>query len=634
MIDNYGFVKVATANFEIEIGNPEQNADKIIALLHQAEESDVNILAFPELCITGYTCADLFLNRELLDRSEKAIEMIKNESVGINSILFAIGAPIEVRGMLFNTAVIICGGHILAIIPKTYIPNYAEFQEKRWFNSGLNAVCDIVDHYAGEEKITFGTDVIIDSVNGAKVSVELCEDVWCANPPSSRHSEYGANIILNLSASNDVISKTKYRENLIAMQSARCNCAYVYVSSGIGESTTDLIFSGHSIIANAGAIVLSEKNTGIMNDAVIDVEKLIHDKMKNNSSAYNKHNTGYTTITYKKYLQPSCSIMPTYMNPHPFVPGDITERAERCKEIMRLQAAGLVGRMKATGIKRLVLGISGGLDSTLAFLVAKEAVQILDLPMTNIVGITMPGFGTTDKTKGNSFALMGAGGCTMKEIDITNACKQHMKDIGHAENEYDITYENVQARERTQILMDVANQEGALVVGTGDMSELALGWCTYNADHMSMYNVNVSIPKTLVKFLVNTYADNCENDALKKVLYSISETVISPELLPPDKNGNIAQSTEAIIGKYDYHDFFLYHFLRNGFSKEKIVALAKIAFGQENTNAIEKDAETFFYRFYTQQYKRSCLPDGPKVGTISLSPRGDWRMPSDMKYSY
>lgn len=621
----YGFAKIATAAFTVSVGNVKDNVKSVIELINKAESRENDVIVFPELTLTGYTCGDLFLqsylDKDVLDGLEQILEQTDGK------ILSVIGMPLRKDGMLFNCAVLIQHKKILVVVPKTFIPNYGEFYEKRWFVPASCRLTDQIELPGGTYPFT--PDLIVQTRNGLKVACEICEDLWVNMPPSSMHTLYGANLIVNPSASNEVITKSNYRRNLVSMQSARCICAYAYASAGAGESTTDLVFSGQHMIAVNGSIVAEQKeNTGLL-EAIVDIEKLENDRIKFNSTAYEVPRKQYTILATPENKQ-STRILPDSINPYPFVPSEEKKRDERCKEILHLQAAGLTERIQKTGIQKLVIGISGGLDSTLALLVAIEACDRLKMPHANIIGITMPGFGTTKLTKGNSDILMERLGIDARTIDIKAACSQHMKDIDHSENTYDVTFENVQARERTQILMDVANQEGALVVGTGDLSELALGWCTYNGDHMSMYAVNVSIPKTLVKYLVSTYA--MLHEEVREVLDSICNTLISPELLPPDKNGEIRQSTESTIGKYDLHDFFLYHFIRNGFSKEKIQILAQIAFPDVKTDEIKNTLDLFYKRFYGQQFKRSCLPDGPKIGTVSLSPRGDWRMPSDVCY--
>ena len=622
-MSKFGYIKVATGTYNVAVGNVKKNTESMIQLMEQAQKEQVELLLFPELSLTGYTCQDLFLQRRLTDQAMQGLEKVCQNSIGKN-MLIVVGVPLRVEGMLFNCAAFCYNGRVEAVVPKTYIPTYHEFYEKRWFSQASNCLVDQVELFGSQ--VPFGTNIIVETKSGMKVAAEICEDLWVNLPPSSVHTVYGANIIVNPSASNDLVSKKEYRRNLVSMQSARCLCAYVYASSGEGESTTDLIFSNHCMISENGRMNQESSSVGLMT-ALIDVEKLENDRIKMNSFAWNVPEVKQQYRRVQIDMDSSHEELPQEVNPYPFIPCDETEREERCKEILGMQARGLYERLKKIGVKKVVIGISGGLDSTLALLVTKRAFEMLQLPMENIICITMPGFGTSNHTKHNSLTLMELCNVTSRVIDIKAACNQHFKDIDHPTDQYDVTYENVQARERTQILMDVANKENAIVIGTGDLSELALGWCTYNGDHMSMYAVNVSIPKTLVRYLVMAYAHM--EPELYEVLTSICDTEISPELLPLDANGKIQQKTEGTIGKYDLHDFFLYNFIRNGYSKEKIFALAKIAFPKVKETEIEVTLNRFFQRFFTQQFKRSCLPDGPKVGSVSLSPRGDWRMPSD-----
>ncbi len=633
MRNKYDFINVATASFEVAIGNVEKNTTHIINLIEKAVKLNVELVLFPELSISGYTCSDMFLRTEVAENSlkglTKIIESTKNTSGDVKPVI-AVSLPVRKHGKLFNCNAFVQDGKLLALVPKTYLPNYNEFYEKRWFASSLEKDGDTI--VINGQTVPFTTDVIIESETGMAIACEICEDLWVENPPSSTHCTYGANVIVNPSASNEIVTKRDYRTNLVSMQSAKCNCAYLYASAGIGESTTDVVYSGHHLICQTGSIVKNQtqkfNEDELLVTALIDIEKIENDRVKLNSyrPTLDKKYTYINVCTTTKQL----SHLPSYVNPYPFIPSDLEKRTERCKEIMEIQALGLATRLKKINCKKTVIGISGGLDSTLALLVMKEAYDLLGYPYSDIIAITMPGFGTSKQTKSSADRLMEAIGVTSYTIDITEACKVHMKDIGQPEDLYDVTYENVQARERTQILMDMANKTGGIVVGTGDLSELALGWCTYNGDHMSMYAVNVSVPKTLVRFIIETYGNN-SNPFLKQVLEDICNTTISPELIPPDENGNIAQDTEAAIGKYDLHDFFLYNYIRNGFGKEKIKDLAVVAFKPLNIGEaqISETLDTFIRRFRTNQFKRSCLPDGPKVGSVALSPRGDWRMPSD-----
>ena len=614
----YGYIKVATASFDVQVAGVSANVKNMIRLVQQAREQQVELLVFPELCITGYSCGDLFLSKGLLNRTLEGLKQLADATAGSLCLVVA-GAPLRHNERLYNCAVFIQDGKLRGIVPKSYIPNYKEFYEKRWFASGRQIQADV------EMGVPFGTNVMMKLGSEVRVAAEVCEDLWVSDCPSIRHCLNGADLVANLSASNETVSKKAYRQDLVKMQSAKCMCGYIYASSGEGESTTDLVFSGHCMIAENGSIKAESyrEKEGLLT-ALIDVQKLQNDRMRMNSENDAVDMDAYVRVELKR---DSFGHLPEHMDAYPFVPADQEKRENRCQEILELQAGGLYERLKKTGIRKSVIGISGGLDSTLALLVTLEAYRQLGRPASDLIAITMPGFGTSERTRTNSERLMALAGVTARTIPIAAACRQHMQDIGHAQDVYDVTYENIQARERTQILMDVANQEGGLVIGTGDLSETALGWCTYSGDHMSMYAVNISIPKTLVKYLVSAYGRM--HPEFAEVLTSICETVISPELLPLAADGAISQSTEAAIGKYDLHDFILYHFVRNGFERDKILALAQVAFPQVDRETIAKTTETFFRRFFSQQFKRSCMPDGPKVGSVSLSPRGDWRMPSD-----
>ena len=631
----YGFYKVAAVTFPIVLGDVFENAKRICDYIKKAEKEHVQLLVFPELSLTGYTCGDMFLRKELSEQTEYALRDIKTATSG-NRVLVCVGMPVEDHGKLFNCAVYIQSGEIKGVVPKTYIPNYGEFYEKRWFVSATcrtsNTICLLGD------TVPFSEKLLLKGESDVVIATEICEDLWVDSPPSGLLSRAGATIIVNPSASNDLIGKRKYRRDLVKMQSGRCRAGYVYASSGAGESSTDLVFSGHCIIAENGKILA--ETTDIMQDEamivnVIDIEKCVNDRRKYNSDVWVNVPD---IVSNRIFVSGFPYDLPDKVEPYPFVPKNKEERKQRCAEILKLQAKGLIQRIKATGLDNAVIGISGGLDSTLALLVTCIAFDALGISRKHIYTFTMPGFGTTNKTKGLAEELMEHLGTTYASIDIKAACTQHLKDIGHPLNVYDITYENVQARERTQILFDKANMLNALVIGTGDLSELALGWCTYNGDHMSNYAVNVGVPKTLVKYLVDTYADIYAEDngtrSTKGILKEIVDLPISPELLPTDKNVEMAQKTEASIGKYDLHDFFLYHYLRNGFGKEKILAIAKIAFPKVTEEEISKTLDIFYHRFRTQQFKRSCIPDGPKVGSVALSPRGDLRLPSDLMKMY
>lgn len=649
-MDKYGFTRVAAISPEhISIGNPVDNVKEIIRCIEQARKSDVEIAVFPELCITGYTCGDLFNHKILLDNSIRGLEEIKNYLKSkYKDIVVFVGMPIRAENKLFNCAVALSGHGIIAVIPKTYIPNYNEFYEMRYFSSS-NEIKNHTINLFGKE-VTFDSNTIID-VNGVKVSAEICEDAWAPITPGSYHCIAGAQIICNLSASNELVSKRDYRKNLIKSISATGICGYVYSSASRDESTSDTVYSGHTIICENGSCL---KESAFPNNkeiiiADIDIQRLDADRTKSTSylGSYPEH-----TVVIGR-IDPVQWVTNRKVSLTPFVPKNINERAE---EILDIQAAGLAQRLKKTGIKKAVIGISGGLDSTLALLSTVRAFNMLNLDKKGIIGITMPGFGTTKGTLNNSLKLMEYLEITSRTIDIKAACIQHLKDIGHNSDKFDIAYENTQARERTQILMDVANMEGALVIGTGDLSELALGWCTYNGDHMSMYAINCSIPKTLVRHLVKYFADvygaderlattanminvlsgkKSKGGMIAECLYSILDTPVSPELLPPNEDGTIAQKTEDSIGNYNIHDFTMYYMIRFGFGPEKIYHLfmnSKVDDSNwNNISGIEviNNMKIFYRRFFSQQFKRNCVPDGIKVGSISLSPRADWRMPSD-----
>lgn len=625
----YGFYKVAACSFPVSLGNVHANADTMVSYIKRAVEENVQLLVFPELSLTGYTCADLFLREEFYEEAEYALRTILSATKG-NHILVCVGMPVHEHGKLFNCAVYVQSGEIKGVVPKTYIPNYNEFYEKRWFVSSncrtSDTICLCHQRVPFSENLLLHSDLESDNV---VIGTEICEDLWVDSPPSGLLTRAGATIIVNPSASNDLIGKKAYRRDLVKMQSGRCRSGYVYASCGAGESSTDLVFSGHCMIAENGKMITEGTDTYIT--GVIDVEKCVNDRRKFNSDVWSKA----PEITESKIVTDAWPvILPEKVERYPFVPSNKNALSERCEEILSLQVRGLTQRLRATGINKMVLGLSGGLDSTLALLVCVETAKKLNLSTENVHCITMPGFGTSEKTLSISKKLAEVFHTTLKEVNICAACEQHLKDIEHSANEYDITYENVQARERTQILFDYANMVNGLVIGTGDMSELALGWCTYNGDHMSNYAVNTGVPKTLVKWIVNTYVICSDDTKISQVLKDIVDLPISPELLPTDENGDIKQKTEESIGKYDLHDFFLYHYMRNGFSREKIFALAKIAFDNIAEAEIGKTLDIFYKRFRTQQFKRSCIPDGVKIGSVSLSPRGDLRMPSDLAVLY
>ncbi|MGN8914143.1 NAD(+) synthase [Anaerofustis butyriciformans] len=631
-MNNYGFIKVATGVPKVKVANPDYNKEQIIKLIDKANEQNVKILITPELSISAYTCADLFFQDTLLDQCEKALYEITEYTKEID-IALVVGMPIRYKNALYNCAVIMLRGEILGIIPKQYIPIHNEFYEKRWFASGRDVYDEIK---IANQTVPFG-QMLFKLREDLTVGIEVCEDLWVPIPPSSNLALSGANLILNISASNEVVSKDEYRTNLIVSQSAKCLCGYMYVSAGVHESTTDLLFGGSSVIAENGILLNKGKRFERENEltcAYVDMGKLNFQRRQNMSFNDNKreYDMEYDVIE-KTFIDNEISDFDRYVDAHPFIPSDENLRIERCNEIFSIQSSALAKRLEHTGLKKLVVGISGGLDSTLALLVASETMKLLNLPSENIIGITMPGFGTTDRTYTNALDLMKSLNVTIKEISIKEAATLHMKDIEHDINIHDITYENTQARERTQILMDMANKHGAILVGTGDLSEMALGWCTYNGDHMSMYGVNASVPKTLVSHLVRTVA-MISDEKTKEILLDILDTPISPELLPPTKDGKIEQKTEANIGPYELHDFFLYNFIRCGAKKNKLHFLAKQAFKEKYSDEIiEKWLNNFMRRFFISQFKRSCTPDAPKVGSVSLSPRGDFRMPSDADFS-
>ena len=633
-LSKYGFVRVGAACPQIRIADPAYNIARILELLEENKALGLQVITFPEMSITGYTCADLFHQTGLLLEAEKQLKILLESTAGLNTVI-AVGMPVKSGNQLFNCAVVFHKGIILGVVPKTFIPNYNEFYEYRWFAPASKRISKSI-MLCGQQA-PFNENLLFkDEASELCIGVEICEDLWTPIPPSSYHTLHGANLILNLSASNDIVEKAEYRRILVCQQSARCIAGYVYASAGESESTTDVVFGGHGLIAENGAVLAEQRfkeNEGIYQD--IDIGRLMNDRRKMNSFMGGPGNMDYE-VAYFHMKQTEVRKLYRKVNPYPFVPSNKDARDTRCREIFKIQAAGLKQRIIKSGIKKMVIGISGGLDSTLALLVCAEACEQLRLPMENIIAVTMPGFGTSGRTYSNAITLMKELGTSAREISIKEACIQHFKDIGLDENVYDVTYENAQARERTQILMDISNKEGGLVVGTGDLSELALGWSTYNGDHMSMYAVNVSIPKTLVRYLVEWYAElnKAERPLIAKALCDVCSTPVSPELLPLDSEGKIAQKTEEIVGSYELHDFFLYNMIRGGYSPSKIVLLAEIAFeGKYDRNTILKWLEVFLKRFFTQQFKRSCMPDGPKVGSIALSPRGDWRMPSDASSS-
>ncbi len=632
----FGFLRVASVTPDVYVADCFKNAEEIIKYTIQADEGGASAVVFPELSVTGYTCGDLFLQESLIQGAKDALDVIAEKTSDID-IIICVGIPFEYDGKLFNCCAVLHKGKIIGIVPKTSLPNYNEFYEKRWFTEALpeNEVVFINGY-----EVPFGTKLLFRDKNNCDFvfAIELCEDLWTAIPPSSYHTLAGAKVIFNLSAGNEITGKDIYRRNLVSSQSARLLCGYVYSCAGEGESTTDVVFSGHNIIAENGRVLKESKRfeNGII-FADLDLQYIASERRKNTSfKILQSSSNGYKNV-YFEVKEKDCELN-RYVDSMPFVPSDIKERDKRCEEIITIQALGLKKRIAHIGCKSVVVGISGGLDSTQALIVIAKAFEMLGLDNKGIVTVTMPCFGTTDRTYQNAIKLCKALGTTLLEIDIKDAVLKHFDDLEHDPNIHDLTYENSQARERTQLLMDISSKYKGFVVGTGDLSELALGFATYNGDHMSMYGVNCSIPKTLIRYLIKYVADNptghFDNESISETLLDIIDTPVSPELLPPDENGEISQVTEDIVGPYELHDFFLYNFMRMGFSADKIIYLAKVAFkGTYDDEVIEKWFNTFIRRFFAQQYKRSCLPDGPKVGSVSLSPRGDWRMPSDARNS-
>lgn len=637
-----GFLRVAACSPAVAVADIDANINNIITLADEAAAAGARVAVFPEMSVTGYTCADLFHQQTLIEAVDRGLRRLLDEC-NESLALAVVGAPVIFEGSMYNCAVMLRRGRVLGVVPKTFLPNYNEFYEKRWFASALTVAPGASVNIAGS-CVPFGTDLIFD-VDGIGIGAELCEDLWAPVPPSCRLALSGAEVLVNLSASDDIIGKYDYLRSLIAQQSARCLAAYVYSSAGYGESSTDLVFDGKTVICENGRILAEGDRHAAGNKlqvADIDIDAIRRDRMHNitfgdcaaaNSAAVRRIACTSDLSDKSDPSDKSDNLYTTLLrsvDPHPFVPADKHHLAERCRDIIHIQSRGLRRRLDAIRCKSLVVGISGGLDSTLALLVAVDAFDEAGLDRRGIVGVTMPGFGTTDRTHDNAVTLMQSLGVTTREISIAAAVNQHFSDIGHDASVHDVTYENSQARERTQILMDVANQVGGIVLGTGDLSELALGWATYNGDHMSMYGVNAGVPKTLVRHLVTYFADTCDNAVTAAALRDIVDTPISPELIPADEHGNITQKTEDLVGPYELHDFFLYYTLRYGYSPRKVYLLARTAFAGIHSDAvIKKWLATFYRRFFTQQFKRSCLPDGPKVGSVTLSPRGDWRMPSD-----
>lgn len=621
-----GFIKIACATPDVKVADCVHNSEQILELIKEANAKGVKAVCFPELCITGYTCGDLFLQSVLLDEAENALIKLAENTADMD-IVCVVGLPLVNNGKLYNCAGVFHKGKILGAVPKVNLPNYSEFYEARHFTKGVEQGTLTLKNGV---TVPFGTNNIFSCENfpNFRIGIEICEDLWVADTPSVKLAQNGATVIFNLSASDETIGKADYRRSIVKAKSGSLLCVYAYTDAGIGESTTDMIFAGHNMIYENGSRIAESKKfeTGLITGD-IDIDKMVSERRRSTTFRI-RENDNMNYISFR--LEETETAIERYFAKTPFVPDMADDRNERCEEILNMQAVGLMTRLRHIGCKNAVLGLSGGLDSTLALIVAVHAFDMLGLDRKGIITVTMPCFGTTDRTYTNACRLAEGYGATLKEINIKESVKCHFKDIGQSESVHDVTYENSQARERTQVLMDIANQQNGIVIGTGDLSELALGWATYNGDHMSMYAVNASIPKTLVRWLVKYEADVLKDSGLKAVLNDVLDTPVSPELLPPEENGNIAQKTEDVVGPYELHDFFLYYMLRFGYSPLKIYRIAKIAF--RNTyeeSVILKWEKTFIRRFFSQQFKRSCLPDAPKVGSVTLSPRGDFRMPSD-----
>ena len=620
-----GFIKVAALTPKVTVADTQANRKEICRLMDEAEAKGAKILVFPELCITGYTCGDLFYQQVLLREAKKELLAIAKYTQRKDYLAF-VGLPLEYNGKLYNVAAAVTQGKVLGLVPKTHIPNYNEFYERRHFAPGMKQPVPVA--LDEDTVVPMGTRVLFQcrQMPELKIGAEICEDVWAPNPPGVEHALAGATLLVNLSASDETTGKDMYRKSLVTGQSGRLICGYVYCSAGDGESTQDVVYSGHNLIAENGTLLAESRR--FCNESIyteLDMVRLNEERRR--MSTFMTSDESYINVEFS--LKEEKTELTRFVDPAPFVPGNKADREKRCEEIFMIQAMGLKKRLEHTHAATAVVGISGGLDSTLALLVMVKAFDLIGKDHKDIVAVTMPGFGTTDRTYDNAVSLIKSLGATFREVSIVDSVRVHFKDIGQDEAVHDVTYENGQARERTQILMDIANKSGGMVIGTGDMSELALGWATYNGDHMSMYGVNASVPKTLVRHLVCYYADTCADETLQKVLYDVLDTPVSPELLPPE-DGKISQKTEDIVGPYELHDFFLYYILRFGCTPKKIYRLANYAFaGTYDTETIQKWLKTFYRRFFSQQFKRSCLPDGPKVGSVALSPRGDLRMPSD-----
>lgn len=636
---NYGFYRVACASPELKVCDCSFNSEKIVDAVRQADSEGCSLVVFPELSVTGYTCGDLFLQTELQRAAVNALEFIARKTASTSAVIL-VGLPVSVDSAIYNCAAVIQKGKVLAVIPKTFIPNYGEFYERRYFSPASNAGRTEINLSEKFHSVPFGTDILIEDSNGSGfvLGLELCEDLWVPLPPSVNAALSGATVIANLSGSNEIIGKAEYRRSLVKMQSAHTVSAYLYANAGHDESTQDVVYSGHCLICENGSLLVESKlfQSGIIYSD-IDVERLLQERRR--TTTFSQCAAGSSPsyrIIPAEIRQPriKTSSLCRYVDSHPFVPSSVEERSSRCAAVIQLQAEGLAKRLRHIRCTSAVIGLSGGLDSTLALLVTCKAFDLCGIDRSGILAVTMPCFGTTDRTYNNACKLAESSGVSLKEVRIADSVRQHFKDIGQDENVHDVTYENGQARERTQVLMNLANKSNGIVIGTGDLSELALGWCTYNGDHMSMYGVNSSIPKTLVRYLVNWFKDEAssENPVLSEVLQDILDTPVSPELLPP-KDGKISQKTEDLVGPYELHDFFLYYILRFGFSPEKILFLADCSDLPFDHDFKLKWLRTFYRRFFTQQFKRSCMPDGAKVGTVNLSPRGDWRMPSDASAS-
>jgi NAD+ synthase (glutamine-hydrolysing) len=622
---NDGFVRVAVATPAVKVADCQFNADRTVELMVQADQQSVSLVVFPEMGLTAYTCADLFLQPTLLNGATSSLIQIV-EASAVLDVVTVVGLPLIWQGKLYNCAAVVHKGAVLAVVPKTFVPSYGEFYELRWFTAAPEYIGEIT---IGNWTVPFGTDLLFQSAADINFSfaVEICEDLWVPGSPSVRHAQAGATILTNLSASDEIVGKADYKRQMIAHQSGRLLSAYLYANAGTGESTTDLVFAGHDLIAENG-IIIAESQTPFEGLLIgeVDVARLAAERMRNNTFMV-RGAEHYRTITFSQRTR--SFVLTRTFSRYPFVPPEGPDRTKRCETIRMIQAVGLMKRLQHTQVTHVVVGLSGGLDSTLALLVAVDAFDRLSLPREGIIAITMPCFGTTDRTRGNARTLATAVGVTLREIDITASVLQHFADIGHDKNVHDVTFENAQARERTQVLMDIANTEQALVIGTGDLSELALGWATYNGDHMSMYSVNASVPKTLIRHLVALHADESDAPELAQVLRDVLATPVSPELLPATE-GNISQVTEDIVGPYELHDFFLYYMLRWSYPPQKVFRLACHVFnGVYETSVILRWLQVFYRRFFSQQFKRSALPDGPKVGSVAVSPRGDLRMPSD-----